>query len=109
MSAARTMAHFTADPRFTELEVVRFEPSAFHVSQLAGMAGCTVGRVVRSRAVPLPIVGIVAVRSRGIDDLPEVDPFAVTHVVFNGKDLKLAIRQARHVTLLPLRADSVVN
>src|SRR6266704_4760623 len=109
MLAARTMAHFATDPRFAELEIVGFEPSAFHVSQLAGVAGRAVGHVACGRAALFPIAKIAALRPRSIDALPTIDPLPITHVVLERKDLKLAIRQARHITLLPFRADGVID
>src|SRR5712671_6223503 len=103
------VAHLAADSGLFEFNVINVETSAFDIPQLAGVTHCAnslvVGRVVEF----LPGAGIGALASRPVNDLPEIDPLLLEHVVLNGKNVNLAIRQLGGVGLLKLRADCVID
>src|SRR5688572_13999043 len=109
MAARRAMTHFAIDAWLAEFEMVRFETTPFRISQLAGVAHSAVGLVAGDGTERLKRPDIGAGRTLRIDNLPEVQPSLVQHVVLNRKNVNLPVGQPRGVGLLPLGTNRVVD
>ena len=103
------MTHFAIDARLAEFEMVNFETAAFRISQLTGVAHGAIGLVARDGTEFLKGPDIGAGRTLRIDNLPEVQPSLVEHVVLNRKDMNLPVGQPCGVGLLPFGTNGVVD
>src|SRR5262245_17110460 len=103
------MAHFTVDARFAELQIVSLKSVTSPVLELAGMTDGAIGLIAGGFGEFLEIPDISALRVLRIDNLPKVNPATMKQAVLKRENVNLAIGQPRGISLLPLRANRVID